>query len=309
MPQALPQNADLGPPGPFVLGTVQLGMPYGLGAASDGLDEIPVSKILSAAAKAGVNWLDTASAYGEAEARIGRWMAAGGGAFRIVAKLPALGSISDDEVPTAVIRALSQSHARIGVDRFDICLTHGAADFLRRPVIDALRKAKAGGLIGRYGASVYTIDQTIDAIAAPGIGALQVPLNVISHDIASAELVERAADQGVAVFARSVFLQGALLLPPEGLPPHLRELALAVQRLQNLARDAGVSLPVLLVEAVRRFPGVYAAVVGVDSAAQLNELTALAQARVLDQALIDEALAVGESVSSRVADPRLWPKP
>jgi len=283
-------------------------MPYGLGAASNGLDETAASEILSAAANAGINWLDTASAYGEAEARIGRWMAEDGGAFRIVTKLPALGTVSDDEAPAAITNALSKSLARMGVDRVDICLTHGAEDFLREPVAEALREAKDMGLIGRFGASVYTLDQTIEAIAVPGASALQVPLSVVSHEIANADLAERAAEQGVAVFARSVFLQGALLLPPEGLPPHLRELAPAVERLQLLARDAGVSLPVLLIEAVRRFPGVYAVVVGVDSAAQLNELAAVADARDIDHALIDEALAAGTRVPARVADPRLWPE-
>ena len=59
------------------LGTVEIGMPYGI--AEDGEapppDEAEASKLLHSALDLGVNLIDTARAYGESEAIIGRVVA------------------------------------------------------------------------------------------------------------------------------------------------------------------------------------------------------------------------------------------
>ena len=59
----------------FALGTVQLGMQYGLGEDSAKPSEEKSFAMLDAAMALGINTLDTANNYGDSEAVIGRWMA------------------------------------------------------------------------------------------------------------------------------------------------------------------------------------------------------------------------------------------
>ena len=58
----------------FALGTVQLGIEYGLGEHSAKPTEEAAFAILDRAVDLGVNTLDTANNYGESEAVIGRWL-------------------------------------------------------------------------------------------------------------------------------------------------------------------------------------------------------------------------------------------
>jgi aryl-alcohol dehydrogenase-like predicted oxidoreductase len=53
------------------LGTVQLGLPYGNKSNSDLMPESGAFSILSFAVERGIDFYDTAIAYGESESRIG----------------------------------------------------------------------------------------------------------------------------------------------------------------------------------------------------------------------------------------------
>ena len=58
----------------FALGTVQLGLTYGLGEHAAKPTEEAAFAILDRAVDLGVNTLDTANNYGDSEAVIGRWL-------------------------------------------------------------------------------------------------------------------------------------------------------------------------------------------------------------------------------------------
>ncbi|MGE5147504.1 MAG: hypothetical protein ACM3N5_12200, partial [Candidatus Eiseniibacteriota bacterium] len=135
-----------------------------------------------------------------------------------------------------------------------------------------------------------------------------IPLNVTSAAFIESGLLDRAGALGVIVFARSVFLQGALLLPPDGLPAHLQTLGDVNRRLRALAREAGLAVPALLMATVRALSGVSSLVLGVDSAAQLTELSAAIGKADISADLRAEALKIGRTVAPDIADPRRWPK-
>ena len=294
--------------GPFTLGTAQLGLPYGLGAARRGLDVASVDAILDRAVAEGVSWLDTAHAYGDAEARIGAWSQAHARRFNLASKLPNLAGTPDGEIIEAARAAFEKSKARLRTRRIDIYLTHKASDLQKPRIAEWLRALRADGQIGAFGASTYTVEDAAAALSVEGIGALQIPLNVTSAAFIESGLLERAAALGVVVFARSVFLQGALLLPPNRLPPHLQTLGDVNRRLQALARETGLALPALLMATVRTLHGVSSLVLGVDSVTQLAELSAAFGNVQISAALRTAALRIGRTVAPEIADPRLWPK-
>ena len=60
----------------LALGTVQLGIPYGIANQTGMPDDTTALEILRAAHEHGYTWLDTAAGYGQSEAVIGRLAAA-----------------------------------------------------------------------------------------------------------------------------------------------------------------------------------------------------------------------------------------
>lgn len=294
--------------GPFTLGTVQLGTPYGLGQSQPSQIDGAADAILSAAAEAGIVWLDTARAYGHSEASIGRWLANHPGKFRIVTKIASLADVSERDAGDATHRSLDTSLQTLGVSSVDTCLVHRPADFCRPPVAEALRQAKASGKIRLLGGSAYSTSEVAALLDFGGVDAIQIPLSVVSQDFRRSAVLLRAANEGVAVFVRSVFLQGALLMSPEQLPLHLRAVGPVAEELSRLAGRHAISLSALLMGAVRSVPGVSSLVLGVDSVSQLSELAEAAQVELRPE-VVDEAFRVGARLPQDIVDPRKWPKP
>ena len=70
------------------LGTAQFGLAYGITNSIGQVSEAAVGQLLDQAGAAGIRWLDTAQAYGNAEAVLGRQLPVAHG-FRLISKLPA----------------------------------------------------------------------------------------------------------------------------------------------------------------------------------------------------------------------------
>src|SRR5215813_9446481 len=128
-------------------------MPYGLGDARIGLGEDTVQGILDAAWDGGIRSFDTAPAYGNAELRLGRWLAHRSYARSpfLISKFPAL---PETDGAQDIVESLDQSRKELGVDRIDLYLAHRGRDLLRPAVSHILRQCISKGKIGAFGASV-----------------------------------------------------------------------------------------------------------------------------------------------------------
>ena len=140
------------------LGTVQFGMHYGVSNRVGQPDEREVAAILERAITQGVQYLDTASAYGDAEILLGRHLPVGH-RLRIVTKTP---PVSDERIDLRHkqqwLDALAHSLDRLKVSAVYGLLVHQTGD-LDKPggeyLVEALQEAQTRRLVSRIGASVY----------------------------------------------------------------------------------------------------------------------------------------------------------
>lgn len=291
-------------PLPLILGTAQLGLAYGLRGRP--MDDGDSARILDAAAAAGIAALDTARDYGEAERRIGAWLAGHAAPVSIVSKCPSLDRVPNDAVADTVTGHWTASARGLGRDRIDGYLTHGPRDIARPAVRRALRRLQDQGRIGGFGASVYTAEEALAALAVPGLSLLQLPFSIANRTLQAAGVLDRAGDRGVRVQARSVFLQGSLLTAPDSLPGHLAPLAPVLARLGDLAGQSGRPVVELLVQAVLSCPGVSDVVLGADSPAEVAMAAGAVAAPPLDEALAEALFDAADGLPPAVTDPRLW---
>ena len=291
-------------PLPLTLGTVQIGLPYGLRGRP--MDDDESARILDAAATAGIPALDTARDYGESERRIGAWLARSAAPVSIISKCPDLDGIPDDDVAGAVAGHWTTSARTLGCDRIHGYLAHGPQDILRPSVQLALRGLQDRARIGAFGASVYTTDEALAALAVPGLRLLQVPFSVANAAMQTAGVLDRAAETGVRVQVRSVFLQGSLLMAADALPDHLTPLKPVVACLRRLAADSGRPLVDLLVQAVLGCHGVSSVVLGADTPAEVEAAAAAAASAPLDPTLATALFDAARGLDPAIIDPRLW---
>lgn len=295
---------------PITLGTVQLGLPYGRVQPSQPPDMGETRQILDLAWAGGVLCLDTARAYGRAEAAIGAWLAYrrgldDRGVPLIVSKLPRLDP-GQDGAAQFVHNQFEISCRALGVKRLDGYLVHSAADITRPGVVRGLRDLAEAGRIGAFGVSAYTAAEVERALEVPGVGIVQAPCSVFDRRLVRAGAIERCAARGVVFFARSAFLQGALLGKPGALPQHLSVLREPLLALATLAQEAGVSVAAVALASVLAESGVGSAVIGVTSASELNENLAAARLEVPEE-VIAAARALSKGLPPEVLDPRSWP--
>ena len=258
----------------LALGTVQFGMPYGIANGTGQPNEAVVASILEKAMAAGVSVLDTASLYGEAEAVLGRCLPASH-AFRIVTKTPKFSGLGGAEAADRLEVAFEQSCAKLGVSKVAGLFTHDADDLIG-PAGDAIwRRMTAlrdSGRVTKIGASIYS-GQQIDALLdryEPEL--VQVPLSLLDQRLLQGGYLDRLAARHVEVHSRSAFLQGALLIGADRLPPHLRALGPSLEKIASEAARLGTNPMTLALKFVAGLDAVSAVVCGVDSLSQFEQL-------------------------------------
>jgi aryl-alcohol dehydrogenase-like predicted oxidoreductase len=288
-------NRDLARVG---LGTVQFGQAYGVSNARGQVSPDEVRTILDHAARAGLRTLDTAAAYGSAEAVLGGLHDATQ-PFRIVTKTISLRNGLD-----AVIARARQSATVLGRRPVDLLLVHGAGDLSMAdgPALwKALLALRDEGLFGGIGISAYVADDPAALARKYRPAAMQVPVSLLDQRLVRGGALAAMKDLGVEIHARSLFLQGLLFLPEDRIPPKLAGAAPHLRDLRAAFAEAGTTpLAAALAFALGR-PEIDVAVVGVAAVSEFDEI--VTAARTAAPALDWASCALDDEV---VLTPSLW---
>ena len=190
----------------------------GIGSAPDffgqGLTEDEAFVLMDAAFQAGIDWFDTADAYGggRSERAIGRWMAARGVRPRLTTKTfnPMEAGADHGLKPDRVARQLRSSLDRLGVSHVELYLAHEYdPDVPPAEILGTFGAAQADGLIGAYGVSNFDAPQLAAALAAGAPRAVQNSYSLLARQD-ERELLPLCAGRGVAYLAFSPLAGGWL---------------------------------------------------------------------------------------------------
>ncbi len=257
----------------LALGTVQFGMPYGVANTNGQVNRDVCSSMLIAARSAGIDTLDTAVVYGNAEILLG---GIGVQDFHVVSKLPAVPE-HINAVDDWVLNQVEASLQRLRIPSLAGLMLH-APDDLTGPhglsIARGLQRARDAGLAERIGLSVYSPKQLAALIDRVPVEIIQIPSNIFDRRFAETGWLERLVSNGVQVHARSAFLQGLLLMPPDRIPSKFARYSAQLNRWQTWLTNqvAGVSPLQACLAHVSSYPEISRVVVGADSLAQLLDI-------------------------------------
>ncbi len=286
----------------LVLGTVQFGLDYGVANTTGKPDQATVNRMLATAFDAGVNTLDTASMYNDAETVLGRALGDLGMRDRIFICSKARPHEEVTATPEEQITAAVERSLRVlGVERIGLYLLHG---FQALPYVGALHRKREAGDIGAVGVSVYSVEEALGAIATPGIDAIQHPLSILDQRFLRAGVLQRAAEAGVAIFARSVYLQGVVTMAVPDLPKPIAEVGPTLTRLRELAGD--LTIEELALRYVASLGGVTGVVVGMETDEQMERNLAAVLAGPLDDGLLAAIREEVPDLPEEIINPGLW---
>lgn len=285
----------------IVLGTVQFGLNYGVANAAGQVGRDEAAAVLAAGRAAGVHMLDTAVLYGESEATLGAVGVEGWDVITKLPEMPAGASSPADWVASQV----SASLARLGVGRLHGLLLHRPAQLIGAQgaaLYRALEAERERGRVRAIGISVYGPDEMEALPRDMRFDIVQAPWNVLDQRMTRSGWAQRLQSQGCEFHARSVFLQGLLLMPAGARPAYFSRWSGLFEAWDRWLADNGLSpLQACLGHALAA-PAISRIVVGVDSAAQLAQIiTAASGAGAMPP--LPAALATDDPA---LLNPALW---
>jgi aryl-alcohol dehydrogenase-like predicted oxidoreductase len=283
------------------VGTAALGLPYGIGGERIARDAAVA--LLRKAVAAGIRYVDTAAAYGDAEAVVGMLAPELRDAdVRVCTKITAPLYRTH-----GALAALRDSLARLRAERVDTVLLHSAdAATLRDPLLGAgLAEIITAGLAARIGVSTYGAADALLAHALPWVGTLQVEHSILNPSVMSAL---GARNSRVEIVARSVLCKGLLTARRLQAGAVLDNVADALDRLEAFARVRGFDLPGLAIRFALDSPAVDRVLLGVSNEAELEVALRAAAHVPLTPAELDELAAFDRSHDD-ASHPELWPAP
>lgn len=283
------------------LGTVQLGMKYGI---KNELGRQPSCEeaftLLDSAIQNGIDFFDTASVYGNAEEVLGEFGISRYN-VKVVSKLRP--HIMNN---VAVEREVRESLRLLDISVLDGYLLHDAKDFYRKDIIDGLVRCKEKGLVKYIGVSVYEPEDALNAAKSKMIDYIQIPYNIFDQRLDETDFFEVSLKHNVKIFARSAFLQGLLLMNETNLPPNLQQAIPYLNKLDTIIKRYGYTR----VEAALLFAyahkGIYRIVVGVDTKAQLERNISIINKIVDFELCRQELFGNFKEINSKIICPNQW---
>lgn len=279
------------------LGTVQLGLPYGINNQLGRPDEVEAHSILERAESEKITLLDSAESYGNSLEVIGSYLKKNrNSAFRVISKF----IVDSEPLETKLNKTLSQ----IGQDRLYALLYHRFTDYTSGLFRSRLMQFIEQGKVDKIGVSIYGDEELELSLHDREISVIQIPFNPFDASPKKKQLLQEARSAGKEIHVRSIFLQGLFFKNPMTLTGNLRVFSDSLKKFHSILEDYGLTVKQACLNYALHQSFTDRVIIGVETRKQLEEnlgsITAQPFARVCDEL---EALPVSDQL---LLNPSNW---
>ncbi len=289
----------------LVLGTVQLGMPYGINNKIGKPDFSSARDIIKTAFNQGITRFDTSQAYGDSEEVLGNVFdnLKINTKVKVYSKLDPKLNLCDE---FAVRQSVEDSLRKLKIDRLEGLLLHheDGLRFWAEGLGGVLRGLVTKGKVKLIGGSFYTPQKAFDALDIDGIDIIQVPANILDRRFENVGVFSKAKEHNKDIFVRSIFLQGLLLMPLDYIPDSMKYVLPYLEQLEHMACDINMTRQELVLGyAATRWPSSFV-LFGVESSKQVVDNVMVFSSNL--PAKFNENIF--KNIPEIVLNPILWPK-
>lgn len=289
----------------MTLGTVQLGMNYGIANQGGQPDTEKSHSMLSTAIENGVLSLDTARAYGTSEDVLGGFLKKCNKKDEIFitskVKLSLEDNCNSKIVEKAMFESVETSLSKLGVNKLDCLLLHSAGEMTKYGDIvpETLERMIKEGYIDMAGASVYEPCELDTMLKYDVYTATQVPMSIFDQKLITKGYIKKLESRDIKVFVRSVFLQGLFFLNPDTIDdPLLKEYAAPyIRKLLEFCSEEGMTVAEFAISFIRDIKGVTSLVLGADTPEQVMQNIGYMNAPSLSESVREKAYETFKDVN------------
>jgi len=302
----------------MVLGGAQIGLNYGINNSHGKPSFKSASNLVIKAICNGVEYIDTASAYGDSESILGKILTKGW-ASRVttITKLTPLNDchegMDEELVSTFVKASVYQSCFHLGVQTLSCLMLHRASHLTNWGGIvwKTLLELQEQGVVSALGVSVQTPDEVELVLANKAVGFIQMPFNLLDDRWVEAikSIQHRKKERKIVVHVRSSLLQGLLISEDHKLweRANVEKPSLVIEYLKRLAEETKCnSILELCLTYVRSLNWVDGVVVGMETVQQLEENLDLFSKKEFSPRAMELFQKEAVSLSEMTLDPSNW---
>jgi len=266
----------------IALGTAQFGSVYGITNVLGRPSGNEVRHILTIAHKFGIDMLDTAISYGESERILGN---NGIRDYKVVTKLPRIPQNVGNLV-NWVKHEVQESLFRLKQESIYALLIHDPRDLTGKygpELRKILEDLKHSGLFKKIGVSIYSPNELERIIGVLHIDLVQAPLNILDQRLISTGWIYRLKKLQIEVHARSVFLQGLLLVKPENMIPKFHRWNKIWNLWHDWLKDNKLEALDVALSFTLSIPEIDRVIVGIQSSGQLMQILESTRIKKIDK--------------------------
>ncbi len=223
----------------LVLGTVQMGLTYGVHNKTGKISPSDSIQILEYAFENGIRVLDTAEVYGTAHQIIGQYHKLHPShRFEIITKVP-------KQVNAKFLESKIQQYLEeLQVPNIHLLMYHDFETYtLNQGFENNISIIKDLKVINKLGVSVYTNEQIMKLLNEKiRVDVIQFPYNLLDNKYQRGDVLEYMHKEGVVTHTRSTFLQGLFFLEECNRNKVYSLLKIHIDELKYIAKSEKVSL-------------------------------------------------------------------
>jgi len=251
----------------MILGGVQFGQAYGVSnSINSEIDDDELKQILEFAFFNNIRTIDTAQGYGNSESRLGRHS----NGFEFITKI----TIDKDDELT-IKESLFDSLAKLRKKQLYGVLIHRSSDlndsYKRKELFKALDFFKSENLIKNVGISIYDPQELVHSMKFYDFDIVQAPLNIFDTRLIRHDIYNDILKKNIKIHARSVFLQGLLLMKIDRIPAYFSPWMSDIKRVDNFFRKQDINKINYMINFVESFQNVES-IIGVQSFQELKDI-------------------------------------
>lgn len=284
----------------LILGTVQMGLNYGINNSLGKVTFENSCDILLKAFELGIDELDTAEAYGNAHQVIGDFHRLNPNIkFKVVTKIPHDGDV--DKIEQKIRTYIND----LNVDCLEILMFHSFDTYQKnKQIIPVLTNLKNQGIIKNIGVSVYTNSQIETLLLDDEITVVQMPFNLLDNESIRGDLMTKLKAKGKIIHTRSAFLQGLFFKEDSDDGSIFQKLYNELNTIKDIAKEENISISNLALSYCLCQENIDQVLIGVDSVSQLME-----NLKALNYKIEPKAVAKINAIKVKDLDllnPSLW---
>jgi aryl-alcohol dehydrogenase-like predicted oxidoreductase len=283
----------------LILGTVQMGLAYGINNTIGKISLENSHDILEYAFDNGIKILDSAEAYGSAHQIIGSFHKKNKKKiFEVITKLP-------HKFDDAINDRVSSYLVDLNVTQLHALLFHCFSSYKENiNSFKVLTDLKANGKIKYIGVSVYTNEEIEAVLLNDEVDMIQLPFNLFDNLNLRRDVLRKAKSKGKIVHTRSALLQGLFFKDISSNNITIKSLKKELLQLSNITKKRKVSIVKLALNYCLEQKTIDNVLIGVDSKKQLEDNLRVVGQR-LETSIVDDINNI-KITNSNLLNPSLW---